>query len=176
MDTNKQATTLRELLSEMQNGYSLFSPILIHVHESEMYDAECTTEQTMTSRVELDWAEEYTREYGDQEYLVVGNNSLAQGLTQKVSIGRSRKCDVRIENDSVSKTHASIAFDRGMGGYVLTDEASRNGTCINGEPLKSGVPTSLWPGAYVSFGDSVFVFVDPPTLRKLAKVATKVRS
>ena len=34
----------------------------------------------------------------------------------------------------------------------------------------SSVPAPIWSGAYVSYGDAVFVFIDPPTLRKLSKL------
>lgn len=165
------AVTLRDLLVEIQNGYSLFSPVLISVHPDALYNDEITTERTITSNIEVDWADEYTREYANEEFVVVGSNSLHQGLDKPVSIGRSRKCDVRVENESVSKSHASIVLDRGSGGYFVTDEGSRNGTYINGEKIESGVRTSLWSGAYLSFGDAVYVFIDPPTLRKLARLA-----
>jgi pSer/pThr/pTyr-binding forkhead associated (FHA) protein len=71
----------------------------------------------------------------------------------------------------VSKVHGSVVFDASAGEYFLIDENSRNGTRINGEPVSPGVPTAVWSGAHVSFGDAVFVFLDPPTLRKLAKLA-----
>ena len=46
-----------------------------------------------------------------------------------------------------------------------------SGTRINGEPLTPGVPAAVWAGAHVAFGDALYVFLDPPTLRKLAKLA-----
>lgn len=169
-DVRTQAVTLSDLLVEIRNGYSLFSPVLISVHPDAMFREETTTERTITKGVELDWAEEYTREYANEEFVIVGANSLRKGLDTPVTIGRSRKCDVRVENESVSKLHAAIAFDRASGGYFVTDESSRNGTCVNSERLTAGVKTPLWSGVYVSFGDAVFVFIDPPTLRKLARL------
>jgi pSer/pThr/pTyr-binding forkhead associated (FHA) protein len=118
----------------------------------------------------LDWAEQYSREYAGHVFLVLGPNNLA-GLETPLTIGRSRRSDIRIDNDSVSKVHASIVFDRASGEYSVVDEHTRNGTCINGEALTPGVPAAVWSGAYVSFGDALFVFIDPPTLRKLAKLA-----
>jgi len=167
----ENATTLRDLLIAIRNGYSLFSPVLISVHPDAMYNEETTTERTVTSNIEVNWAEEYTREYANEEFIVVGSNSLQQGLDKPVLIGRSRKCDVRVESESVSKSHASIVLDRGSGGYFVIDENSRNGTFLNGEQIEQGRRASLWSGAYVSFGDAVFVFIDPPTLRKLARLA-----
>ena len=167
-----QAVTLRDLLVEIRNGYSLFSPVLIRVSADAMFREDTTTGHTITTTLDVDWAEEYTREYANEEFIIVGSNSLRQGLDKPVYLGRSRQCDVRVVNNSVSKTHASIVFDRSTGGYFLTDEKSRNGTFINSEPLGPGEKTPLWSGAYVSLGDAVFVFIDPPTLRKLARLAT----
>ena len=100
--------TLEDLLVRIRNGFPLFSPILISVHQDALYDEEATTERTVTSHQPTDWAEEYTREYAHEEYIIVGSNSLAEGLDKPVSIGRSRQCDVRVENESVSKLHATI--------------------------------------------------------------------
>jgi len=165
------AATLRELLLEMKEGFTLYAPILIRVQEGIRDANDSTIDRTMTMSKPLDWAEQYTREYANESYMVLGPNTLKAGLDSPVTIGRSRRCDVKIENDSVSKVHASIVFDRGSGEYYVIDENSRNGTCINGEPIAAGSKTSIWPGAYVSFGDAVFVFIDPPTLRKLSKLA-----
>jgi hypothetical protein len=170
-----QAVTLRDLLVEIRNGYSLFSPVLISVSAEAMFHEETTTGHTITANLDVDWAEEYTREYANEEFTIVGSNSLQTGLDKPVYIGRSWHCDVRVVNDSVSKTHASIVFDRSTGGYFLVDENSRNGTFVNSEPVEPGMKTPLWSGAYVSFGDAVFVFIDPPTLRKLARLAKSKR-
>jgi pSer/pThr/pTyr-binding forkhead associated (FHA) protein len=164
------SATLRELLEEMREGFTLYAPILIKVQEGSTA-LESTVDRTMTMNKPLDWAEQYTREYANETYVILGPNSLQSGIDQPVTVGRSRRCDVRIENDSVSKVHASIVFDRSSGDYYVVDENSRNGTCINGEPLPGGSRAPIWPGAYVSFGDAVFVFIDPPTLRKLSKLA-----
>jgi pSer/pThr/pTyr-binding forkhead associated (FHA) protein len=166
------ANTLRELLVEIRDGYALYAPVLIQVQVEPFGPGEITVERTVTQSTPLDWAEQYTREYANESYLIVGANTLKPSLDEPVSIGRSRSCNLRIENESVSKRHASIHFDRLSGGYFIVDEHSRNGTCINGEVVVSGVKTALWSGAYVSFGDAVFVFIDPPTLRKLSRLAT----
>lgn len=166
-----RARTLRELLVEMREGFTLYAPILICVEDGAQEVLESTVERTRTMDKPLDWAEQYTRECANETYLILGANRLKTGLDSPVTIGRSRRCDLKVDNDSVSKMHASIVFDRSSGDYYVVDEHSRNGTCINGEPLPAGERASVWPGAYVSFGDAVFVFIDPPTLRKLAKLA-----
>ena len=108
------ATTLRELLQEVRKGFALYTPILVRVHD-DMSSLDTSTERTLTMSEPLDWAEQYTREYANENYLVVGPNSLRGGLDRRVTLGRSRSCDVRIENESVSKIHAAIIFDRSSG-------------------------------------------------------------
>lgn len=171
MDSDQpKAKTLRDLLVELRKGYTLYKPILIEVEAGTRIAPDATIDRTMTLRKPLDWAEQYGREYAGHSFLVLGPNTLPGAMDTPVTIGRSRRCDVRIENDSVSKVHGSIVFDRGSGEYYIVDENSRNGTYINGESLTPSVPAAVWSGAYVGFGDAVFVFIDPPTLRKLSKL------
>lgn len=165
------SATLRELLAELKGGFALHAPVLIRVQDGAAENRDSTLDRTMTLREPLDWADHYTREYGNEPYIVLGPNTLMTGTGAAVTIGRSRQCDVKIDNESVSKLHAKLVCDPNTGGYYIIDETSRNGTCINGEPLVAGVRMAIWSGAYVSFGDAVFVFIDPPTLRKLSRLA-----
>jgi pSer/pThr/pTyr-binding forkhead associated (FHA) protein len=171
MDDRPKARTLHELLLELKAGYHLHKPILIEIEPGSRNSPEVTIDRTMTLKQPLDWVEEYGKELANNSFILLGPNTLQAGLDAPVTIGRSRRCDVRVENDSVSKVHGSVVFDASAGEYFLIDENSRNGTRINGEPLTPGTPTAVWSGAHVSFGDAVFVFLDPPTLRKLAKLA-----
>jgi len=52
----------------------------------------------------------------------------------------------------------------------VIDQDSRNGTYLNGQKLAPNTRTDIGSGAYVSFGDAVFVFLDAPTLRKLSRL------
>lgn len=167
MDAQRpRAETLRELLAEIKAGFTLRAPVLIRVEDAPGEGHEGTVERTMTSQHPLDWAQHYTREYGNEPFLILMPGG---GGVGPVTIGRSRTCDVKIDSESVSKLHARLEPDAG-GTYYIVDESSRNGTCINGQPLVAGVRMAVWPGAYVSFGDTVYVFIDPPTLHKLSRL------
>jgi hypothetical protein len=166
-----KASTLRELLLELREGFALFAPIFIEIDVGSNPPPDVTVDRTVTSGKPFDWAQQYTREYANHRFLIVAAGGQLSGNEVPVRIGRSRKCDVRIDNDSVSKIHATVIFDRHSGDYFLVDENSRNGTCINGEPLEPGTRMPVWSGAYVSFGDALYVFIDPPTLRKLSSLA-----
>jgi hypothetical protein len=167
-----KASTLRELLLELRDGFALYEPILIEIESGNSAVPDVTVDHTVTSGKPFDWAQHYTKEYAGHRYLMVATTSQLSGSEVEVTIGRSRSCDVRIDNDSVSKLHARIIFDRSSGDYFLLDEHSRNGSCVNGEPVEPASRTPIWSGAYLSFGDALYVFIDPPTLRKLSSLAS----
>lgn len=160
---------LRELLSNIRGGFTLVSPIIVNVCQEGSLK-ESTIEETITSDENRTWTDEYTQEYSDRKVVLVGANSLGQDLHKPVTIGRSRKCDIRVENESVSKRHATIALDRDEGVYCLIDTDSRNGTYVNGRKIAPNQKTNLMSGTYVSFGEAVFVFLDAPTLRKISRM------
>lgn len=172
LDERPRASTLHELLLELRGGYVLHRPILVDVTPAAAEAADATLERTMTLSLPTGGDLGMTSELAACPFMLVGPNTL-HGMTEPpITIGRSRKCDVRVENESVSKVHGSIGFDVDRGDFVVVDDNSRNGTRVNGNSLEPGVPAVVYAGAQLSFGDAVFVFIDPPTLRKLARLAT----
>lgn len=74
-------------------------------------------------------------------------------------IGRSAECDLRLDFDAISRTHACIACTK-YGIYTIED-MSRNGTLRNGERV-TGKPMLLNAGDRLEFGGVVTaVFHDP---------------
>jgi len=49
-------------------------------------------------------------------------------------LGRGPTANIRLEDDSVSKNHATLSF--GDGSYHLEDLASSNGTFVNGKRIR----------------------------------------
>jgi hypothetical protein len=172
VDERPQARTLRELLLEMRGGYVLHRPVLVDVTPGARDGAEATLERTLTVQLPGPGGDDLSSELAACSFMLVGPNTLSAGIDSPVTIGRSRRCDVRVDNDSVSKVHSSVVFDQGRSAYMLSDENSRNGTRVNGQQLSPGVAAPVYAGAQVAFGDAVFVFIDPPTLRKLARIAS----
>lgn len=162
------ATTLHELLQEIRRGFSLYRPVLVEVDRGANRLTDTTMDHTLTLTEPVDWEERTRREYGDRPFIIVGANTAVSD--QPVRVGRSRSCDVRVDIDSVSKVHAIFTFNRDDGQVTLADAGSRNGTFINGERI-GDTAGAVWSGAFVGFGDSVFVFLDPSTLRKLSRLA-----
>lgn len=82
----------------------------------------------------------------DGRRLVVG----AEGST----LGRSRQCDVVLDDPNVSREHAEIR-PRG-GSWVLSDLGSTNGSRINGRPVERS--EVLRPGDEIELGSTVLRF------------------
>jgi uncharacterized RDD family membrane protein YckC len=68
--------------------------------------------------------------------------------SNKLVIGRSRSCDIRIKDDSVSRLHAALVW-RGEE-LILEDMGSSNGTFANGERVLA--PRTVAVGDVVRFG------------------------
>lgn len=55
-------------------------------------------------------------------------------LGERATIGRDLDCEVRLADPAVSRRHASLEWS--YAGYALRDLDSRNGTWVNGVPVK----------------------------------------
>ncbi|MFZ0385750.1 MAG: DUF3662 and FHA domain-containing protein [Solirubrobacteraceae bacterium] len=82
----------------------------------------------------------------DGKRLVIG----AGGAT----MGRSRQCEVMVDDPNVSRQHAEIR-PRG-GSWVVTDLGSTNGSRLNGRRLEQ--PTVLKPGDEIELGTTTLTF------------------
>jgi len=73
---------------------------------------------------------------------------------QGVVIGRSRECDIVVDDANVSRRHAEIR-PRG-GAWVLTDLGSTNGTRLRGRRIEH--PEVIQPGDEIEVGASLIAF------------------
>ncbi len=71
-----------------------------------------------------------------------------------MTIGRSRGCDIFLEDLAVSRVHATIR-ELEDGDYELTDNRSATGTFVNGRAMSRCI---LHDGDTVQIGASVFTF------------------
>ena len=71
----------------------------------------------------------------------------------RYTIGRDSRCDLLIEDTTVSRRHARL--ERAAGRWLLTDLGSTNGTRLNG--WRVGQPVPVRAGDLVTFGSAVFV-------------------
>ncbi|MDH5621695.1 MAG: FHA domain-containing protein [Gammaproteobacteria bacterium] len=76
-------------------------------------------------------------------------------------IGRNAHCDIEIVHEWISRHHAILI--RNERSTVIVDLKSRNGTCVNGKPVKSHV---LINNDIIALGDHHLKFVDPSAVRR----------
>ena len=78
-------------------------------------------------------------------------------LFPDMTIGRSRECDIFLEDLAVSRLHAKI-LSLGNGNYALKDEGSANGTKVNGQLVNKYQTYPLQEGDKIQLGQTVLVF------------------
>lgn len=92
-------------------------------------------------------------ELGEQELLPLVKKGGAKSYTM-ITVGRTSRNDITIENEAISKFHAYFKRDR-FGRYSLCDPGSTNGTKVGGKALEKDEPVSLKGGEKVVFGTTV---------------------
>jgi hypothetical protein len=97
--------------------------------------------------------EERARSRNETVLLLVDGKRLVVGPAG-ATLGRSRQCDVVLDDPNVSRTHAEIR-PRG-GSWVLSDHGSTNGASINGRRIEG--PEVLKPGDEIELGTSLITF------------------
>src|SRR5919112_911958 len=75
------------------------------------------------------------------ELVPVGGGDTIPLLQEIMTIGRRESCDIRLNFQNVSGTHAELSFKNGV--WYLRDMGSTNGVKVNGErtlrrPLRPG--------------------------------------
>jgi hypothetical protein len=70
-------------------------------------------------------------------------------------IGRSRSCDLVVNDTSVSRKHARLLVNATR--VVIEDIGSANGVFVNGNRLEDGVPAGLADGDQIQVGSGTFV-------------------
>ena len=73
----------------------------------------------------------------------------------EITFGRGALNPIRLRDDEVSRTHAEISFDTAVGGFVLRDRNSSNGTFVNGEAIQA---RTLVSGDQITVGTTAFLF------------------
>ena len=89
-----------------------------------------------------------------------GGKELARRTIDKerLLIGRSRRSDLRLASETVSRSHAAILWTRS--GVSIVDLGSTNGTTVDGERIQSHI---LSEGLSVRVGDCELEYVGPTT-------------
>jgi len=77
-------------------------------------------------------------------------------------IGRSAKCDIQIDQESVSRMHAKILLDGEQ--PLIKDLGSTNGTLVNDQPIREA---RLANQDYVKIGRTIFKFLSGNNVENL---------
>jgi hypothetical protein len=85
--------------------------------------------------------------------IVLGEKRIIVG-SAGATLGRSRQCDVVVDDPNVSRTHAELR-PRG-GSWVLTDLGSTNGSSVNGRRIDAA--TVVRPGDEIELGTAKMKF------------------
>jgi len=83
------------------------------------------------------------------------------GNSFQVGVGRSRMGrgdfnEIRLQDPTVSRSHAEISFDGAS--FTIVDLGSSNGTYVDGTPVARGQPRRLREDAQIKLGEEVFQF------------------
>ncbi|MAT14762.1 MAG: histidine kinase, partial [Planctomyces sp.] len=74
----------------------------------------------------------------------------------RYQIGRDARCQIRMLDNLVSRTHATIRHQDGV--YIIRDNNSSNGTSVNGKAITEH---KLVNGDRIQVGETVFLFTCP---------------
>jgi Protein of unknown function (DUF3662)/FHA domain len=111
-----------------------------------------TMVQSVAERV-AEPLQERARSRVQSALLVLDGNRVVVGPAG-VTLGRSRQCDIVLDDPNVSRQHAEIR-PRGDA-WVLTDLGSTNGSLLNGHRIDG--PEVIKPGDEIELGASVMKF------------------
>ena len=74
----------------------------------------------------------------------------------KVTIGRSKDCEISINDESLSRKHAVVTMDNGV---TIEDLGSANGTTVRGQAIAPNQPTEISVGEVVNLGSSLNIML-----------------
>jgi adenylate cyclase len=92
-----------------------------------------------------------------------GNREVSLDTTVVWKLGRSEKCEIVINDEMMSRTHAMIQRTE-KGEYCFIDMGSRNGSFVNDSRVST--PVMLRSGDRISLGKTRMIFRDPGQVPK----------
>jgi hypothetical protein len=140
-DAEETVSRLNRVVSEAarERGWRLEGPPSVTLTASpEVAAGAMAVEADIRPGTLLPWGH-LIEVHGSRRIAITKNRSL---------VGRSRRADVMLGDDAVSRSHSLLWFD--AGGVWVQDLASSNGTMVNNRTIREA--TSLQDGDVVGFG------------------------
>lgn len=134
-------------------------PVLLfsNVHAVRMTPVKKTRTPTVDRLIVGESPVSGVRAVTPEEWYLVYELSPRRSTSERISLGCSSQCDVRLDDVSVSRVHAWV--NRALHGYYLEDADSSSGTALNGETLELGNTVQLKTGDRISLGNVDLVFL-----------------
>jgi hypothetical protein len=145
-------TDERLRLGEFGIQARLVQPAVDPAQEPSQGDAGHTMVYSAAERLQ-EPLEERARQRDARALLVTSGKRLVVGAGG-ATIGRSRSCDVVLDDANVSRQHAELR-PRG-GGWTIGDLGSTNGVAVNGMRIER--PQTLRPGDRIEIGTTLLTF------------------
>lgn len=92
---------------------------------------------------------------------------------RRVTIGRTTNNDIVLDDVSVSRFHAWLQYDEGMGAWTVIDAQSRNGTMLNGKRVAAKAAAALVDGAVLRVGNVQLKFFSEAGFVKYLETRSK---
>jgi|SRR5688572_16381378 len=163
--------TLREVLATVRKDRGMVAPVLIKASPHMVGRAHTMDLSTLAIVPAGGAPVALPEELGSCECLVLRPRRPTRARPLKLTVGRSRDCDLVVPDASVSKLHATMIVDTDDEKYSVRDEGSRNGTRVEGVLAVADQTMPIGTLARVSFGNATFIFADGATLKQLSKLA-----
>ncbi len=91
----------------------------------------------------------------------------ADTYSARVTVGRARNMDIMLRHGSISKLHGWFERGKRIKGFCATDAGSKNGTAINGQPVRVRNLVELAAGDLVRFGSVAMRYCPAEALLRL---------
>lgn len=134
-------------------------PVLLfsNIHAVGMTPVKKTRTPTVDRLIVGKTPENGVKSVRHEEWYVIYDVISREPAAERVSLGCSSRCDVRLDDTSVSRFHAWL--NQAPHGYYLEDADSSSGTAHNGLTLEPGKTVQLKAGDRISLGNVDLVFL-----------------
>lgn len=146
-------------------------PVLLHEAAAPLQPAGNTESVTIDRLIDRPFPGPHAARPGafsaDLLYTVYALTPPRGATSGRLTIGCSSRCELQINDESLSKEHA--LFEARRGGYFLCDNDSASGTQVDDQPLDVLQWVELSPGARIALGNVSLTFLPADDFYRLVR-------